>query len=165
MRHDSDFAAYLAARWPALVRSLVLMGCGQQRAEEVVQQALARCYLAWGRVRESDDIDVQVYREVLDRLAHAAGPDALDQTAEADDPAGDDPGTVPTDAVLARRALEAALGRLDPEDRTVVVLHFVAGLSELQLSDLLDLPAHEVGDRLESATAGLDLPRVWEASR
>ena len=164
MRHDSDFAAYLAARWPTLVRSLVLMGCAQQRAEEVVQQALARCYLAWGRVRESDDIDVQVFRTVLDTLARAEGADEPG-TREADDLAGDDALTVPTDALLARRALEAALERLAPEDRTVVVLHFVAGLSELQLADLLDLPEHEVGDRLEAATAGLDLPRVWEATR
>lgn len=165
MRHDSDFAAYLAARWPTLVRSLVLMGCGQQRAEEVVQLALARCYLAWGRVRESDDIDVQVYRTVLDCLAHAEGPEEPGGTGDADDLADDDALTVPTDALLARRALEAALGRLAPEDRTVVVLHFVGGLSELQLADLLDLPEHEVGDRLEVATAGLDLPRVWEATR
>ena len=164
MRHDSDFAAYLAARWPTLVRSLVLMGCAQQRAEEVVQQALARCYLAWGRVRESDDIDVQVFRTVLETLARAEGPDEPG-TGEADDLAGDDALTVPTDALLARRALEAALGRLAPEDRTVVVLHFVAGLSELQLADLLDLPEREVGDRLEAATAGLDLRRVWEATR
>jgi len=165
MRHDSDFAAYLAARWPTLVRSLVLMGCGQQRAEEVVEQALARCYLAWGRVRESDDIDVQVYRGVLDTLARAEEP-GEPGTLDSDDLAsGDDALTVPTDALQARRALEAALGRLAPEDRTVVVLHFVAGLSELQLADLLDLPEHEVADRLEAATTGLDLPRVWEATR
>ena len=164
MRHDSDFAAYLAARWPTLVRSLVLMGCGQQRAEEVVQQALARCYLAWARVRESDDIDVQVYRTVLDTLARAERSDEPG-TGDAGDLGGDDALTVPTDALLARRALEDALGRLAPEDRTVVVLHFVGGLSELQLADLLDLPEHEVGDRLEVATAGLDLPRVWEATR
>ena len=31
MGHDSDFAAYLAARWPALVRTLVLLGCAQPR--------------------------------------------------------------------------------------------------------------------------------------
>ena len=28
---DADFAAYLAARWPSLVRTLVLLGCGRAR--------------------------------------------------------------------------------------------------------------------------------------
>jgi DNA-directed RNA polymerase specialized sigma24 family protein len=115
-------------------------------------------------VRESDDIDVQVYRTVLDTLARAEGQEEP-ASGDAGELAVDDALTVPTDALLARRALEDALGRLAPEDRTVVVLHFVGGLSGLQLADLLDLPEHEVGDRLEAATAGLDLARVWEATR
>ncbi len=66
MRNDADFAAYLAARWPFLVRSLVLIGCPQAEAEDVVQAGLARCHDSWDKVREDDDIDVFVYRTVLD---------------------------------------------------------------------------------------------------
>ncbi|GAA2144139.1 hypothetical protein GCM10009844_17350 [Nocardioides koreensis] len=160
MRHDGDFAAYTAARWPAIVRSLVLLGCPQPEAEEVARQGLARCYLAWGRVREADDIDVRVYREVLDcRDRAGAG------TAE---PA--EPGPAPvagdaTDAVLVRHALEAALGRLPDEDRSAVVLRFAAGLSEVQVSELLELTTDEVESRLSDAVAALDLPKLWGASR
>ena len=62
---DTDFAAYLAARWPFLVRTLVLLGCGQQEAEQVAQTGLARCYRDWERVRRSDDVDAYVYATVL----------------------------------------------------------------------------------------------------
>lgn len=170
MRHDGDFAAYTAARWPAIVRSLVLLGCPQPEAEEVARRGLARCYLAWARVRESDDIDVRVYRAVLDCRDRAGGraavaePDAAEPAAA--EPAGPDraPGD-PRDAVLVRQALERALGRLADEDRSVVVLRFAAGLSEVQVSELLELTTDEVGSRLSAAITELDLPTLWGASR
>ena len=162
MRHDGDFAAYTAARWPAIVRSLVLLGCAQQEAEGVGRQALARCYLAWGRIRESDDIDVHVYGTVLDCL------DRTRRRAGEPSPAASEPVIELvdlTEAARVRYALEGALGRLAPEERTVVVLRFAAGLSELQLSELLDLPMDAVESSLSGAMTGLDLPTVREASR
>ena len=170
MRHDGDFAAYTAARWPAIVRSLVLLGCPQPEAEEVARRGLARCYLAWARVRESDDIDVRVYREVLDCRERARGRTAVADPA-ASDPSVAEPARVdraagdPTDAVLVRHALEQALGRLPDEDRSVVVLRFAAGLSEVQVSELLELTTDEVESRLAAALAALDLPTLWGASR
>ena len=160
MRHDGDFAAYTAARWPAIVRSLVLLGCPQPEAEEVARRGLARCYLAWARVRESDDIDVRVYRAVLDCRDRAGGRAAVAEPDAADPAPGD-----PRDAVLVRQALERALGRLADEDRSVVVLRFAAGLSEVQVSELLELTTDEVGSRLSAAITELDLPTLWGASR
>ena len=175
MRHDGDFAAYAAARWPAIVRSLVLLGCPQPEAEEVARLGLTRCYLAWERVRESDDIDVQVYREVLDCRVRAGGRAAVPDPA-VPDPAVPDPAVVdtagpqraagdPTDAVQVRHALEQALGRLPDEDRSVVVLRFAAGLSEVQVSEVLELTTDEVESRLAAAIAALDLPTLWGAPR
>ena len=163
MRFDRDFAAYLQARWPTLVRSLVLLGCSQSEAEEVAQEGLARCYLDWGRVREAGDIDVQVYREVLDRLEHARRQEegaVADPVAEPVSADG-----APSDAVLLRYALEEALDRLPEDQRSVVVLRFAAGLSELQVSDLLDLPLEEVDARLAAGLTALDLPTLWEERR
>jgi hypothetical protein len=44
MNHDGDFAAYVAARWPAVVRTLVLLGSPDDVAAEVGRTAFARCY-------------------------------------------------------------------------------------------------------------------------
>jgi DNA-directed RNA polymerase specialized sigma24 family protein len=155
MRHEADFAAYLAARWPAIVRTLVFLGHPQVEAEAIARGALAGCYLDWGRVRESDDIEVEVYRAVLDRLPPSyASPPQDPVPAEAD-----------SDAVAFRRVLQAALDRLAHDDRVVVVLRYAAGLLEPQVAEVLDEPEHVVEQRLASALAGLDLERLWEASR
>jgi DNA-directed RNA polymerase specialized sigma24 family protein len=162
MRHEADFAAYLAARWPAIVRTLVFLGQAQQEAEAVARGALANCYLDWDRVRESDDIEVEVYRAVLDRLRHADTglPPSYSSAPESLQLAADD-----SDAVAFRLTLQAALARLAPDDRVVVVLRYAAGLLEPQVAEVLDEPEHVVEQRLASALSALDLERLWEATR
>lgn len=164
MRHEADFAAYLAARWPTIVRTLVFLGNTQPEAESIAKQALAGCYLDWGRVRDSDDIEVEVYRTVLDRAHHAHPRDDRPDAAYA--PVADP--LLPeddSDAVTFRLRLQEALDRLGPEDRVAVVLRYAAGLLEPQVAEVLDEPEHVVEQRLASALAGLDLERLWEASR
>lgn len=100
MRDDADYASYVAARWPFLVRTLVLIGCPRAEAEDVVISGLARCYPSYDRVREADDIDAHVYGTVLDGW-HREDRD---------------------------------------EHREVLVLRQVAGLSEFQVADVLDIP-------------------------
>lgn len=78
MRDDADFAAYVLARWPLLVRSLVLIGCPQDEAEDVALTGLARSYRSWNRSRRSEDVDVRVYGAVVGawwRRHQAAGED------------------------------------------------------------------------------------------
>ena len=80
-RDDADFAAYLAARWPALFRSLVLLGCSRAEADEVARTVLARCYTDWERIRHEEDVDVHLYDEVLTewhRLRRRRTPPATD---------------------------------------------------------------------------------------
>jgi hypothetical protein len=105
MRDDADFAAYVAARWPFLVRSLVLIGCPRAEAEDVVVTGLARCYPSYDRVRGTDDIDAHVYGTVLDGWHRT----------------------------LRHR------GESRDEDREVQVLRAVAGLSEFQVAEVLDV--------------------------
>src|SRR5262245_50890804 len=55
----------MAANWRRLVRSLVLLGCEQHEAEDVVQTALMACYRSWSRVSAAGDPDAYVFRTVL----------------------------------------------------------------------------------------------------
>jgi DNA-directed RNA polymerase specialized sigma24 family protein len=151
---DADFAAYLAARWPAIVRTLVLLGGSRAEAEQVARAALARCCGSWEHVRREDDVDAQVYREVLacwHRSRRHASP--APRTAPVEEP---------TDLVLLRRALEAELDRLDAEEREVLVLRFVAELDELQVADALDVPLDSVRDRLSRGLGQVDLDALQE---
>jgi len=65
----SDFAAFVVARWPALVRSLVLLGHVPEAADEAAVAGLARCHPSWDRVRDDGDVDAHVYRAVLEQVA------------------------------------------------------------------------------------------------
>ena len=62
---EDDFAAYVGLRWRPLVRTLVLLGCPPDRAEQVARTALNRVHRSWARIRLADDVDVQVYRRLL----------------------------------------------------------------------------------------------------
>lgn len=125
MRHDSDFASYAAARWSSLVRTLVLLGSPPRVAEEIALDALARCYPQWGRIEESDDIDVHVYRTL--RECRARSRIAWWSDDQPDGPASAD----------RLQDLEQVLDRLTPDERQELVLRFVSDLSEQQVSDVL----------------------------
>jgi RNA polymerase sigma-70 factor (sigma-E family) len=161
MRNDADFAAYMAARWPFLVRSLVLIGCPRHEAEDVAQTGLARCYASWDRVRKADDVDAYVYRTVLNcwhksRKRRWWGEVPTEVLPE--EPSTEDP----TDQVLLRQALEVQLRRLTAEHREVLVLRFVADLTEPQVAEVLDVPVGTVKSRVSRALAHIDLAALRE---
>lgn len=153
---DADFAAYLAARWPAVVRTLILLGGPPAQAEGVARDALARCYGSWEHVRREDDVDVYVYRTVLERWRHGRRHRAPVPPTEAEDEDEDN------GPVRLRRALEAELDRLAEEPREAVVLRFVAGLDDVQVAGALDVPLDAARQRLSQALAEVDLDALRE---
>jgi DNA-directed RNA polymerase specialized sigma24 family protein len=153
MRLDADFAAYLAARWPVLVRMLVLLGGRPDEAEDAVRAGLARDYADWARISRSDDPDVYVYRGVLEAWNRRPGgwwnvP-----------PPGPDREPTPELA-----ALEHQLDRLTVHERLALVLRFASGLSEGQVAQVLDAPPAAVRDLVARALARVDLATVRETS-
>ena len=116
MRHDRDFLDHVTARWPGLVRSLVLIGCPEEHAERVARSGLARSHRGWARARRHDDLDAHVYACVLEAA----------------------------DRQLGR-------GRGPTPVQTMRVLHFVAGLGEQQVAEVLGVPVQLVDEELESA--------------
>jgi RNA polymerase sigma factor (sigma-70 family) len=162
MRNDADFAAYLAARWPFLVRSLVLLGCSDEEAQEAARAGLARCYAAWDRVRRADDVDAYVYRTVLERWHRSRRRHRRSAPQPDEAPAPAPPEGEVTDRVLLRRALQAQLDRLGEEEREVLVLRFVAELTEPQVAEVLDVPVGAVTSRVFRALGLVDLAALRE---
>ncbi|GAA1563798.1 SigE family RNA polymerase sigma factor [Kribbella hippodromi] len=148
-----DFAEYVTARWPTLVRSAVLFGCRPAEAEDLVQTALERCLLKWNRVRVAEDRDAYVHRVLINcfrsarkRRWHGELPSAtLPETAGADETAVVDD----TDAVMR------ALDRLPADQRTAVVLRYYAHLSEQQMASALGVATGTVKSRLSRAVKAL----------
>jgi RNA polymerase sigma-70 factor (sigma-E family) len=145
---DADFAEFVTARSSQLYRSAYLLTTSTHAAEDLLQTALAKAYVAWGRVRAADDpvayvhgvliksflserrrrssTEVPVAEAPLDHLSHRPA-------ASAD----------PTERV----ALMAALSQLAPLDRAVVVLRFWEDRSVAQTAADLDLSEAAVKNR------------------
>jgi hypothetical protein len=159
-RDDSEFAAYLAARWPSLVRTLVLLEVPERAAHGVALDALTRIHPDFPRLSREEDVDVAVYRELFaarDRRARRESDTQAPMAAQAETVAADPPADVPEWLVEPRERLEqlrAALDTLPPDDRTVVVLRHVAELTDDQTADVLERP---VGARVELAAPDVRL--------
>ena len=156
-RDDADFAAYLTARWPSLVRTLVLLGCGRPEAAQVAQTGLARCHTAWDRVRHADDVDTYVYAAVLGALhrhRHRVPAPPVPRAPAAEEATEDE---------LLLHELGVELDRLDREEREAIVLRFVAELSEDQVADVLDVPLESAQARITHGLGRMELGGAHDA--
>ena len=124
---DDGFTAYVAGRRAHLFRTAYLLCGDPHRAEDIVQTALAKLYVAWPRASRADSVDAYVRRVIINshlderrrpwRRESPTEDDRLDRAAPA--------GVAPEDS----DALWAALKDLGPKQRRVVVLRHYWGLS------------------------------------
>jgi RNA polymerase sigma-70 factor (sigma-E family) len=59
---DAEFAEYMAARQPGLLRTAYLLTGDRHTAEDLVQTALAKLYLSWDKVQRRELVDGYVRR-------------------------------------------------------------------------------------------------------
>ena len=133
-------------------------------ADDLVQSCMERALSRWHGRRASGDLQAWLfsilYRKFLDgRRRHALFGRWL---AAADE----QPGTAPSaeDTLLARSAL-AALGQLSADQRAVLLLVAVEGLSYQQVADTLGLPIGTVMSRLSRARQALRTIHDGKTSR
>jgi RNA polymerase sigma-70 factor (sigma-E family) len=157
---DSDFAAYVAGRWDALVRSAVYLGCSREDAEDLVQTTLVRCYRHWERVRRARQVDAYVHRSLVNahRKARSRRWTGEVPTEKLPDSATTDG----TSSAAARADLHSVLRSLSVDHRTVLVLRFVADLTEQQTADVLNIPVGTVKSRAARALAAIDRAALQE---
>lgn len=146
-RDRDDFEQFAIARTPELMKAAWLL-CGERyAAEDLVQETLARLCSRWPRVRRADN-PVAYARTTLTRLfidtkrRRSSGERPVDPVPET-------PSRGP-DADL-RHALLAALGRLTPTDRAVLVLRFLLDQDVATVSGALDLTDQAVRSRTSRA--------------
>ncbi|MHC3429014.1 SigE family RNA polymerase sigma factor [Streptomyces sp. DT18] len=135
VERDQEFAEFVRAHRAGLVRLAVLLLSGDQgRAEDAVQTALTRLYLAWPRIRGRNPVayarrcvvnaTIDDHRIVFRRReqVHAQVPD----TAEPEQPYTD------------YADLRALLGCLPARTRAAVVLRYVEGLDVEAAAQAMD---------------------------
>jgi RNA polymerase sigma-70 factor (sigma-E family) len=155
MRHIEEFTAFARNRTQALLRSAYLLTGDQHLAEDLVQASLARTYLAWRRI--DDPANAEAYtRRVMYRLQVSSWrARRLRESVTADLPEPRQAGTDPTDAADTRIALRAALLKLPPRQRAVLVLRFFEDHTEAQAADLLDVTIGTVKSQTAKGLARL----------
>lgn len=145
-----EFSEYVAARWSRLVRSAILLGCTPAEAEDVVQVALTRCLVGWGKVRRAADIDAYVHRVLINTFTSARRRRWTGETPTSalPEPAADGDFT---EGVGVTDAVARSLGRLTADQRAVVVLRYYAHLTEAQMAVALGVAPGTVKSRLSRA--------------
>lgn len=136
-QRDDEFTAYVAARSSALLRLAYVLTGNRGDAEDLVQVALTKAYVAWPRIQSEYAVDSYV-RTCLVR-AHFAGRrrrqlslvrlgvvDPTDRRSDAALAAVDD-----------RDHLWQALRSLPPRQRTVIVLKYFEDLDEASIASLM----------------------------
>jgi RNA polymerase sigma-70 factor (sigma-E family) len=154
MSDHEEFRAFVAARYPALVRTARLLVTDPTQAEDLTQNALLTTFVHWRSIREAHAAEAYT-RTVLTRLAIKGGrrkwrgerptADLPESLVPGDRYAGVD------EADVVRRALAA----LPLEQRAVLVLRYYADLSEAQTAEALKCSVGTVKSRTSRALTAL----------
>jgi RNA polymerase sigma-70 factor (sigma-E family) len=134
-RREDGFTAYYRARAASMRRTAYLL-CGDWHgAEDLVQTAYTKLYLAWHRVSAHDRLDQYVRRIVVrafldDRRRGSRREYPTDAVPEV---------AVDASAPEERMVLVAALARVASRQRAVLVLRFWEDLSVAETADLLGI--------------------------
>jgi RNA polymerase sigma-70 factor (sigma-E family) len=149
-----EFAAYVRERSPALLRTAYLITGNRFDAEDLLQTALAKVYLAWPRIKDKGAADGYVRRTLVN--AHTSRW-RLRRVAEY--PAGilpEEAGTTdPFAAHDLHDVLWRALERLTRRQRTAVVLRYYLDLSEAETAAILGISIGTVKSTMHHALAKL----------
>jgi RNA polymerase sigma-70 factor (sigma-E family) len=156
------FREFVRARGPALSRTAFLLTGDHQLAEDLVQTALTRTVPHWRRVVAGGDPEAYV-RQVMvnERTAwwRRRRYDTVAAVRELPSPVDE------ADRTTERVALLAALARLSPRQRAVIVLRFYEDLSVEQTAQALGCSPGTVKSTTSDALARLrtltvDVPEV-----
>lgn len=157
-RDKAAFAEFVTARSGALHRAAYLMVGDVELAQDLVQEALTKTYVAWPRLREAGNAEAYT-RKVITNTAiswfrkkswkgeGATTTGLLPELAAAGHAEG----------VTDRAALMAALAELPPRQRAAIVLRFYDDLTEAQTAAAMDCA---VGTVKSQVSAGLSKLRT-----
>ncbi|GAB4106092.1 SigE family RNA polymerase sigma factor [Micromonospora taraxaci] len=148
------FEEYAFARTSALVRLARLLTDDEHRAEDLVQEVLAKAYARWGRISRTDRPDAYVRRMLVNahhswwrrRSSREVSVAAVTDWAGAADEA----------AVVAERdALWRLVRELPRSQRTVIVLRYYEDLDDTSIAEILACSAGTVRTHAKRALATL----------
>ncbi|GAA3197759.1 SigE family RNA polymerase sigma factor [Actinocorallia longicatena] len=151
-----EFGTYVAERSPRLLRTAYLLCRDWATAEDLVQTALTKAWLAWSRV--GDDPDPYVYRILVNthnswwrrRWRSEVPTEVMPENAFPGGGHVEERGRVEE-----RDALWTALGRLGKRERAAIVLRYFCDLEHAAVAEILDCEPVTVRSQISRALAKL----------
>jgi RNA polymerase sigma-70 factor (sigma-E family) len=150
------FTTYVRERGPVLLRTARSLTANPSDAEDLLQTALTKTYLAWERIEDHRALDGYVRRALLNTRTSQWRKRRVDEYAVEDLP---EPYTRPeTDAAeqqAVRDAMWRAVRKLPVRQRAMVVLRYYEDLSEASTAEVLGVSVGTVKSAVSRALAKL----------
>jgi RNA polymerase sigma-70 factor (sigma-E family) len=150
---DHGFRDYVATRSHALLRTAYLLTGNRADAEDLVQAALAKTYLAWDRIEDRGALDGYVRRAIVNthiswwrrRRVEEYPTDEIPDQAVADHAITSD----------LQETMRRAIDRLPDRMRTAVVLRYYEDMTEAEVAEILGVSLGTVKSTVSRAVAKL----------
>ena len=152
-QRQEEFREYVASRGSALLRAAMLIAGDRAEAEDLLQSALAKTYLAWDRINDRTAVDGYVRRAMVNTQISWWRRRKLEIYPTDDIP--DQPVDDHTLRSELHDALDRALGRLPHRQRVAVMLRYYEDMSEAEIADLLGISVGTVKSTVSRAMAKL----------
>jgi RNA polymerase sigma-70 factor (sigma-E family) len=150
---EEEFREFVAARSSALLRTAYLLAGDWATAEDLLQTALTKTYLAWKRLGRIEAVEPYTRRVLVNtatswwrRRWHGERPTEV---------LPEQPGPDRHEEALDRDLLWQHVRVLPARQRAVLVLRFYEDLSEAQTADLLEISPGTVKSQTARALATL----------
>ncbi|MEV0981550.1 SigE family RNA polymerase sigma factor [Streptomyces sp. NPDC049915] len=153
----TSFSAYVRARQSALLRTARSLTANPSDAEDLLQTALTKTYVAWERIEDHRALDGYVRRALVNTRTsqwrkRKVDEFATDELPEPDPaPGGDDP----AERQALHDAMWRAIMKLPARQRAMVVLRYYEDLSEAQTAEVLGVSVGTVKSAVSRALGKL----------
>ncbi|MFE3603234.1 SigE family RNA polymerase sigma factor [Streptomyces sp. NPDC059096] len=152
----ASFSSYVRARGPVLLRTARSLTANPSDAEDLLQTALTKTYVAWDRIEDHRALDGYVRRALLNTRTSQWRKRKVDEFAceELPEPAGV-PEPDPAERQVLHDAMWRAVTRLPDRQRAMVVLRYYEDLSEAQTAEVLGVSIGTVKSAVSRALGKL----------
>ncbi|KPI15887.1 RNA polymerase, sigma-24 subunit, RpoE, ECF subfamily [Actinobacteria bacterium OK074] len=151
-----SFSSYVTARQPVLLRTARSLTANPSDAEDLLQTALTKTYVAWDRIEDHRALDGYVRRALVNTRTSQWRKRKVDEFATDELP---EPETVASIDAAEQQALHDAMWRaiqkLPARQRAMVVLRYYEDLSEAQTAEVLGVSIGTVKSAVSRALGKL----------
>ncbi len=153
----TSFSSYVKARRPVLLRTARSLTANPSDAEDLLQTALTKTYVAWERIEDHRALDGYVRRALLNTRTSQWRKRKVDEFAcdELPEPEPVPGGEDPAERQALHDAMWRAIMKLPARQRAMVVLRYYEDLSEARTAEVLGVSVGTVKSAVSRALGKL----------